>query len=182
MNRYRIAAAATEPVSLDEAKLAARIDTDALDAWLAGLITSAREQAEHVTGRLFGEQTWRVELEDWPAPGEMLPVHGPVAVRTSYWDGAAWTAPATLPPACWAAQGAGTLVAAPPEGWPAPGARAVGPRVRIDITAGEQADESVRLYIKASVAHWVASPAAAQPGPLERNPLFDRLLDRARVY
>lgn len=172
-----------EPVTLAEAKLAAKVDGSDQDALISGLIIAARRQAEHETGRLFGEQTWRVELADWPAPTDELPVNGPAAVKTSYWDGGAWTTAAVLDPACWAREGRGTVIAAPGTvGWPALGARSVGPRVRVDITAGGLADEQVRLYIKAVVTHWVNHPEAAQAGTMTPNPLFTRLLDRAAVY
>ena len=174
---------AAEPVSLAEAKLAARVDDAAFDSLIPGLLTAARQAAEHLTGRRFGEQTWRVSLVDWPTPTDELPVNGPTAVKTSYWDGAAWSAPAMLDAACWAAEGRGTVIAAPGTGaWPALGNRPVGPRVRIEITAGGPADEQVRLYIKAVVAHWLNHPEAAQAGAMTPNPLFERLLDRAAVY
>lgn len=172
-----------EPVTLADAKLSAKVDGSDQDALISGLIVAARRQAEHETGRLFGEQTWRVELVDWPAPTDELPVNGPTAVKTSYWDGAAWSAPTVLDAAYWAPEGRGTVIAAPGAGtWPTLGARPVGSRVRIEITAGGPADEQVRLYIKAVVAHWLNHPEAAQASAMTPNPLFERLLDRAAVY
>lgn len=170
-----------EPVTLAEAKLAARVDGIEQDLLIAGLITTAREQAEQLTNRLFGAQTWRVELADWPTVDQLLEVYGPTAVAVSYRTGGAWTAVGPEAVA-WAASGRGTVVA-PALGttWPALAAVALGPRVRIDITAGEEAEESVKLYIKASVTHWLQAPAAAQGGTLTPNPLFARLLDRAWV-
>lgn len=171
-----------EPVTLAEAKLAAKVDGDEQDTLIAGFITAARQQAEQITGRLFGPQTWRVELVDWPSADQLLEVHAPTAVAASYRTGSTWTAVAANAFE-WAASGRGTVLA-PVVGsnWPALATVAVGPRVRIDITAGEEADEQVRLYIMASVTHWIQNPAAAQAGTLVANPLFERLLDRAKVY
>lgn len=41
-----------EPVAVADARVACRIDGLDLDGELAGLISAAREQAEHITGRL----------------------------------------------------------------------------------------------------------------------------------
>ncbi|MCR5864655.1 hypothetical protein [Aquincola sp. J276] len=177
----RLTGPAQEPVSLAEAKLAAKVDGSEQDTLVAGLITVAREQAEQLTNRLFGAQIWRAELADWPAADQLLEVYGPTAVAVSYRTGATWTAVAPEAVA-WAASGRGTVVAPVLGGsWPTLAAVALGPRVRIDITAGEEAEESVKLYIKASVTHWLQSPAAAQAGTLTPNPLFARLLDRSWV-
>jgi len=182
------AALSFEPVTVPEAKIAARIDFDdtAMDSLIAGLITAAREQAEQITGRLYVPTTVRRELADWPAAGAVLPVYNPTAVAISHWDGAAWVALA-IETFAFAPQGYGTVVApALGTAWPALGAVAIGPRVRIDISGGlanpGTAPEVVKLYIKALVSVWVRNPDAAQQRALEPNPLFDRLLDRERLW
>ena len=64
---YRvITPSATEPVTLEEAKLHLRVDIDDDDALIAGLITAARELAEHYTGRAFGTQTLEMALRCFP--------------------------------------------------------------------------------------------------------------------
>lgn len=171
-----------EPITLAEAKLSARVDGTDLDTLITGYITAARESAEQITGRLFGPQVWRCELADWPAADQLLEVCGPTAVAVSYRTGATWTTVVTSAYE-WAASGRGTVVA-PVLGtsWPTLADVAVGPRVHIDITAGGDASEQVKLYIKAAVGAWLQSPAAAQGGSLTPNPLFARLLDRDSVY
>jgi len=176
-----------EPVTLAEAKLAARVDGSAHDALIGGLIVAAREQAEHVAGRRWIAQTWRHELTDWPAADVALPQPDATAVAISYWNGAAWVSLAG------SAFGFGPLnsgtAIAPAVGasWPTLGDIAIGPRVRVEITSGAASaagvPEVVKLYIKACVAHWVDNPGA-QPanGKAETSPLFDRLLDSVRVY
>lgn len=177
-----------EPVTVPEAKLAARLELDdtAFDGLVAGFITAAREQAEQVTGRLYREATVRIELTDWPSSTYRLNVHAPRSVAIQWWDGAAWQLlDGTL--FAFAALDASTVIApALGAGWPQLGQVAIGPRVRIDITAGptssSQVPEQVKLYIKALVSFWVNRPDAGQVGPLQTNPHFDRLLDRERLW
>jgi len=66
---------ATEPVTLDDAKAQARVDTNIDDALITGLITAARQWAEAYTGRAFINQTWQMWLDVWPVGSE------------SWWDG-----------------------------------------------------------------------------------------------
>ena len=71
--------AAGEPVSLADAKLFCRVDTDADDATITGLITAARRRVERDTGLALLTQTWRMVLDRWPGqkPGGLSP----------WWDG-----------------------------------------------------------------------------------------------
>ena len=77
-----------EPVTLTEAKLHARVDTDDDDQLLMLLITSAREWIEGQTKRALVTQTWDWEIDyGWPylqngVPTIDLPVN-PVASVTS---------------------------------------------------------------------------------------------------
>lgn len=184
-----ISTTGAEPVSVAEAITAARLDSDAaaeLTASISGAITSARLQAEHLTGRCYRPQVQRVELNDWPAEWDRIPVHQPTSVAISYWTGAAW---AVLDPAAydWAPVGIRTGVApALGTSWPTLGARAIGARVRIDISAGPtspaEVSECVKLYIKAQVAAWQKTPEALAASSLQANPLFESLLDAERLW
>ena len=175
-----------EPVTLDEAKAAARISGSAHDALLPGLITSARQSAEHITGRCLMEQTRRFEMFDWPGITDPLPVPDASAVAISYWSGSAWVS--LSGGAFEFAPLFGATVVAPVSGtsWPTLGTKVIGARVRIDITAGaETADdvpECVKLYIKALVAWWVDNPSAVADGRLQEAPFLANLLDPVRVW
>jgi uncharacterized phiE125 gp8 family phage protein len=57
---------ASEPVSLAEAKLHLRLDTDADDDLVTRLIAAARTRLEWHTGRAFLTQSWRQWLDAWP--------------------------------------------------------------------------------------------------------------------
>lgn len=57
---------ASEPVLVEDVKLNSRIDSDADDALIAELITSARTHAENYMDRSILPQTWRLVLDSFP--------------------------------------------------------------------------------------------------------------------
>ncbi len=182
-----ISTAGTEPVTAEEAKLAARVDSSAMDDLIEGLITAAREQAEHITGRVYREQVLREELDDWPAATDAIAVHGATAAEVSYWTGSTWSAALAGSAYVFAPGGIGNngTVLAPAAGtnWPTLGERPVGPRVRIDLTVTPRpVPESVKQFIKAAVATWVNNPDAMQDKSRAVSPLFERLLDAERLF
>jgi uncharacterized phiE125 gp8 family phage protein len=174
---YLLTAPAAEPVTLEEAKLAARISDTAMDMLIPGLITAARELAEQETSAKFMEQTWRTELADWPAATDVLPIDQATAAAVSYWTGTAWST----------ADGIGTVLApATGTSWPTLGERPVGARVRIDLTTGAEdaaaVPEAVKLFIKACVAYWIDNPQAASATGVALPMHLGHLLDRQRLY
>jgi len=182
-----------EPVTLAEAKLAARLDDDPdtganpLDAFIQSAITAAREQAEHITGRTYRRREFSFELEAWPAPDRRFPVCEPSACAISYFNAERqWQELA--PQAFEFAPIAGQAEVAPAldTQWPPLGRRAVGALVRITFTAGpaDPADvpEQVKLYIKAHVASWVSNPEAVSGRAVQFTPLLASLLDAERLY
>ena len=62
-----------EPVSLSEAKLHLRVDTDADDDLIERLITVARRESEKIARRSLITQTLSLTLDGWPAPVFTLP-------------------------------------------------------------------------------------------------------------
>jgi hypothetical protein len=62
----QVTAPSIEPVTLDEMRLFARIDTTADDALLSSLITASRTYCEAYTGRKFITQTWELGLDCFP--------------------------------------------------------------------------------------------------------------------
>ena len=66
-------APSVEPVSLAEAKLHCKVDGTDDDALITALIVSARQQAEHATGRALVTQAWELSLETFPADGLEIP-------------------------------------------------------------------------------------------------------------
>lgn len=187
--RISYVADGAEPVTVAEAKSAARYETDDVDAQVGGLIAAAREAAEHITGRRYRPQILREELRDWPAACDAIAVHEATACVVKYWTGSDF---ATLSSAAYVfapggVGGNGTVLAPVSGGsWPTLADRPVGPRVRIELTAGTatpaEVDQQVKLYICASVAAWLNSPEAVTGGQLAPNPMFARLLDAQTLH
>lgn len=76
--RLRLASPpAIEPVTVDEAKDALRIDDTSSDALVGQLITAAREFVEKATRRRLITQTWTATLDRWPG----------VDPSNEWWDG-----------------------------------------------------------------------------------------------
>lgn len=177
----------TEPVTLAEAKAAARIsDTSAFDDMIPGLITAARQLAEQETGRELVRKTRRSTFTDWPAADLVLPVYAAEAVAISYWGESGWT---PLDSTAFAFYEIGTGAGIAPAvgaSWPALSTVAGGPRVRVDVTAGPAdpttADACVKLYIKALVAWWIDNPSAVVAGSLQAAPFLRNLLDPVRLW
>lgn len=174
---------------MSEAKQAARLDADdtELDLYLEGVITSAREQAEQITGRVYKRRTFQIKLLDWPASGELQHVHEPTECAISYWgtDGAWHTLDSTAYE--FAASGPGAEIAPKLDtSWPVLGRKAVGERVRIVFTAGpssaDEVSEAVKLYIKAHVTGWARNPSAVAAKDFQPSPLLGHLLDSEIVY
>jgi len=69
-----VTAPAYEPITLVEAKLFCRIDTDdtAQDAVVTLLITAARERAEAITGRAFIQRDMELLMDDLPTDGSAI--------------------------------------------------------------------------------------------------------------
>lgn len=61
-----IEAASEEPVSLEELKAQARIESDEEDDLLEGLLIAARQWVEAYTGRALLKQAWRLWLDEMP--------------------------------------------------------------------------------------------------------------------
>lgn len=178
-----------EPVTVDEAKLSARVDGDDLNDLVLALITAAREQAEHITGRMYRRASVRISRRDWPAVSSVLPVNGAASCAIQYWDGSDWQ---TLSPSLYlfapgGVSDCGTVLApAPGQAWPTLGELPIGPLVKIDLTAGPATPAvvpaQVKLYIKAQVAAWLNSPEALAGKDLVASPLMERLLDAERLW
>lgn len=61
-----IAPPAAEPLTLAEVKAHLRLDGDDEDALLIGLIRTAREHLERMSGLALVSQSWRLYLDGWP--------------------------------------------------------------------------------------------------------------------
>ena len=76
MTLIRTVEPAAEPVTLADVKAHLRLDTDADDTLLSGLIAAARQDVERATGLALIEQSWRIALDCWPRHGlATIPLH-----------------------------------------------------------------------------------------------------------
>lgn len=67
MTSYLLAGPAVEPVTLAQAKAFLKVDDSTEDALITTLITAARLHVEGVTGKALIAQSWRINLDYWPA-------------------------------------------------------------------------------------------------------------------
>lgn len=168
---------ALEPVSLAEAKAHLRVDGNAEDTLVQSLILTSRLHIEAALGLALITQGWSWYLDAWPPgrdlPLPMRPVQSVSAVRVYASD----DTPATVAPADYMLDGAGTpprLVRKGAATWPRPGRAANG--VEIAFTAGygslgADVPAPIRQALLLLVAHWyehrdpieVGSPAARIP-------------------
>jgi len=73
---------AAEPLTLAEAKLHLRVDITDDDSLITALIVTARQQAEHRTGRALVSQQWRLGLDQFPDDSLELPKPRLVSVQS----------------------------------------------------------------------------------------------------
>lgn len=66
-----------EPVTLAEAKLWCRVDTDAEDGLLTALVKAARQYAERAADRSLMPQTWALTLPGFPEEGGRIELPRP---------------------------------------------------------------------------------------------------------
>lgn len=83
MNPIQVEGPAVEPVALSDMKAHLRVDDDAEDDLIEGLIKAARLMVEAASRRLLIAQTWRVHVDCWPEDGTLLlPLSPLIAVES----------------------------------------------------------------------------------------------------
>ena len=160
-----ITAPTVEPVALADAKLHLRVDSDADDSLITSLITAARQQAEHRTGRRIGLQTWARSYDAFPGWSLLLPdppVTEIVSIQYEDTAGILRTMPAEdyrLRPL---SEPAAVL---PVKAWPVaiaePGAVTV--TYRCGLAATDARWESLRAWMLLAIGTWYANREAAGP-------------------
>lgn len=74
MRRILLAGPGVEPVPLAEMKSYLRLDGSAEDDLVGSLIAAARVAVESAIRSVLIAQSWRADLDDWPASGAVLPI------------------------------------------------------------------------------------------------------------
>lgn len=163
-----------EPVTLAEAKLHLRVDTDDDDALIARLIAAARRAAELYSGRAFIAQTWQLALDAWPTNATRAlvlpkpPLIEVTQVQTFDRDGAA----TTLDPGVYVVdaggEGPARIVLRETTVLPSPLREANGIAVTFDAGYGENASDvpdGIKTAILSLVAHLYESRGDAETPP-----------------
>lgn len=184
-----ITPAAVGPVTLAEAKLHLRVETDVTDedALISALVLAATQAAEqHLLGAVM-QQTWERVLDAFPCGAielgmppvssitsiKYLPASGGADVTLS---GSAYTLDADGPPG-WALPAVGTA-------WPATLDAANTVRVRFACGYANAAEvpAGIKQWVLVNVGHWYRNREAASDKPLTALPHLDGLLQPFRSY
>lgn len=172
-----ITAATQEPVTLAEAKVFLRVDTDADDALIAALISAAREFSEHYTQSTFASVEYESALDAFPLDAISLPNAPSAEVESvKYTDGAG--VEQTVDPADYVLSDYGmTPYIYPVDSWPAAGDFPNAVRVRYLVTVA-----TVPAVAKAAILEMVAHlyENREDGGGAPQSVL--RLLDVVKVY
>jgi uncharacterized phiE125 gp8 family phage protein len=185
MTTKRIVPPAALAVSLDAARAAARVDvgpdhTSPLDGEISQAVRTYTGEAEHITGRAFITQTWRVTLDGFPAAIQLpgAPLASVESIKFYDTDGVQ----RTLDPQDYLVDTAsepGYVVPAPGKGWPATYGRINAVEVQYVCGFGSD-DTAVPDEIKGYILACVQQQFAPVPNAKQSN--FEGLLDRWKVY
>lgn len=172
-----ITAATEEPLTLAEAKVFLRVDVTDDDALITGLISAAREYAEHYTGATFATVEYELALDAFPADAIALP-NPPVSAVASvkYTDTAG--VEQTIDPDSYVLADYGMVPSIYPlDPWPSVGAYPNPVRVRY-TASGAAVPAVVKVAMLELVAYYYEhrDDAGAVPAAITR------LLDVPKVY
>ncbi len=181
---------ATEPVSLDEAKAHLRVTTTDEDAYIASLITAAREWCEGFQQRAYITQAHKLTLDRWPCGRAIYLPRPPLQSVTSivYTDseGAQYTIEAKSYIVDTDAE-PGRIVLAYGASWPSVTLR---PAAGVEITYvagyGDASDvpQKVKQAMLLLVGHWYEQREAVLAGSISKEIEFavHSLLWQDRVF
>lgn len=166
-----------EPVSLAEAASHLRMDVpaegDPIHAEVSAWIAAARQYAEKHTGRRFGDQTWKLTLDEWP--GEAIRLPGAKAIASVVYVDAEGDEQ-TLDASTYQLRTDKTptlLDLAYGQSWPNLRGDAGG--IRITFACGETCPETVKAAIKLMIGWHDRNREGA--GDSDYSPAIRRLLD-----
>jgi uncharacterized phiE125 gp8 family phage protein len=173
---------ASEPLTLEQAKAHLRVDATAEDTLLQSYIASARQYAERVTGRAFGERTFELTLSSFPVGTLYLPRPPLVQVDEITYLPANGSTRQTLPADQYLVDATrAPATVEPVERWP--GTARAPDAVRIAFTAGSPVPDTALLAMQQLVAHWDANrlPVSERGDPQKVPISVDRLLRGLRA-
>lgn len=190
MTLLLITAPATEPITLQEAKIHLRVDDSEEDTSISMAIQTARQEAEHMTGRALITQTWERVLDAFPAGAIELgnpPIISITSVKYLDPNGVEQTL----------AGSAYTIDAVKMPGWLHPAAGTTWPNTQTDVPnavrvrflcgygAASAVPANVRRWMLLRIGtmheHRQEAVVGVSVTPLPRD-YTDRLLDPVRVW
>lgn len=185
MSERLIVPPAALAVSMDSARRSARVDVDedgtsALDDDIAREVRAYTAEAEHMTGRAFVNQTWRVTLDGFPEAVKLPKSPLASVEHVKYYD--ADGVQQTLDPQDYqvdAESEPGYIVPAPGRAWPATDTRINAVEVQCVCGYGltdASVPDAVKSYVLARVQQYFSPVSTANAAN------FERLLDQLRVY
>lgn len=182
--------AASECVTLAEAKLHLKEELTENDALISALITAARQEAEHKMRRTLVETVWEQQLDAFPADGCTCLHNPPVQSVTSvkYYDAAG--ALQTLDPSYYvldAASEPARLVLAYGQSWPStysrPGAVQIRYVAGLPVADKALVPEVIKAWIKLRVGTLYEHREQIAAGvSIAEIPFVDGLLDPYKVW
>jgi uncharacterized phiE125 gp8 family phage protein len=178
-----ITAPAVEPVTLAEAKLHLRVETDDEDALIASLISAARGQCEHMLERAVARQTVTLSVDEFPADGIRLPMSPVVQIDSVEYVDADGTTQTMAPGDYYLddSQSPNWLLPAYDSDWPS--ARTEANAVRVTYQVGfEACPAEIKAWILLKVGSLYQHREADSERPEQASSFVDGLLDRWRVY
>ena len=173
----------SDPVTLTEAKAAARVEVDDDDAFIAGLVDAATEHVQAVLGRQLMPATFELSLGGFPSSGRLALPRSPVtevlSINYRDPDGALQTFEDFL---FWAHTDGPFL--SPKAWWPATAHRP--DAVVVEFVAGFPAGQlpaRVRTIILQLVAHWYEHREPSVAGTVAEVPHhITRLINSTRNW
>jgi len=142
-----ISGPAEEPVTLADAKLTLRVDHAEDDSRIQRMIGAAREEAEQITSRRFGPQTWELVLDAFEST-ITLPAPPVTSVTSIKYDDDAG-AEQTLAGSAYRVRGSEPAIISPVTSWPSTfsGPAAVRVRFQCGITSTDPRWKSLQSWI-----------------------------------
>jgi uncharacterized phiE125 gp8 family phage protein len=156
---FLLTSPAAEPVSLAAAKSYLRVEHDADDDIISGLISAARLQVEAQTRRALITQTWRLRRDAWPADGRLSVLPAPLrdVVAARIFDAAGSPHAIDLQGFTTDTAAAPAVIGFVPWSLPVPGRSLAGIEIDLEVGYGDEPDEvpqPLRRAIELLVAHW----------------------------
>lgn len=186
MTRIHISGPDTEPITLAQAKLHARVEHDADDALITGFIVAARDNAEHELGRQLAAQVWQLTFDAFPAVEIALGPDVTGIQSIQYLDAAGDLQ--TLDQAAYVLDNLDRekCFVLPADGYEWPTTYDSANAVRVRIACGlDPVPETVRAWMLLRIGTLIehrAAVAAGQTLTAMPDRFVDRLLDRYRIY